>query len=97
MGNMGTDSLADLVRHVHHQGRRVAFSDEDGNPAAVLIDADELDRIERRNETLEVLADPELRDQLRESAEDMEAGRTYSFEQVLSELAARKQEETPDS
>lgn len=94
---MGTDSLADLVRHVHHQRRRVAFSDEDGNPAAVLIDADELDRIERRNETLEVLADPELRDQLRESAEDMEAGRTYSFEQVLSELAARKQEETPDS
>lgn len=82
---MGTDALAELVRHVHEHRRRVAFTDDDGNPAAVLIDADELDRIERRNETLEVAADPELRTQLQDSADDIAAGRTFGFDQVWTE------------
>lgn len=87
---MTTDALEGLVRHVHHGRTRVSFSDEDGNPAAVLIDASELERIERRNETLEAQADLELRAQLDASHADIAAGRTHSLDEILAELADRR-------
>lgn len=47
---------------------------------------------ERRAETLAVLADPDLMEQLRESAADP---RTYEFEQVKAELAERMRTAIP--
>jgi len=54
-----------------------------GRPAAIVISSEEWEALE---ETLEILSDPETMDALRQSDEDVEAGRLTSWDEVKREL-----------
>ncbi|MEK6909981.1 MAG: hypothetical protein AABW61_02800 [Candidatus Aenigmatarchaeota archaeon] len=48
------------------------------------------DEYESMKSTIEVLADPELMEQLRKSKEDIKADRTKSWDDILKELKEKK-------
>jgi prevent-host-death family protein len=59
-----------------------------GRPAAVILSPDDLESLE---ETLAVLADQDLVRQLRDSQEDLAAGRVHGIEELDTATAARRQ------
>lgn len=64
--------LSEVVERVGREHGRVVIT-KHGKPAAVLLSVDELEALE---ETLEIMSDPELMDQIRRAQVDVEAGRT---------------------
>ena len=78
--------LYDLIDQVALSGKRIGIT-EKGETNVVLISQDDLDSLEA---TLDVMSDPELMDQIRESDKDIEAGRVHDWEDVKRELHLEK-------
>lgn len=76
------DNLYDLIDKVSTSGKPVAITNK-GETKAVLISPEELRSWEV---TMEVMNDPELMDSLRESKEDIKAGRVRDWEDIKKEL-----------
>jgi prevent-host-death family protein len=74
--------LSDLLDDIEQQHEHVVIT-RNGRPAAVLIPAAELEAIE---ETMEILQDEDLLQALRESEEDVQAGRVSTLAEVRREL-----------
>jgi antitoxin YefM len=74
--------LSELLDDLERRHEHVVITRK-GRPAGVLIPAAELEAIE---ETLEVLQDQELLEALRESEEDVKAGRLSTLPEVRREL-----------
>ena len=74
--------LSELVDEVELLHEHVVIT-RNGRPAAVLLSSDEYESLQ---ETLEVLGDDETLEALRESEEDVKAGRTYTLDQVKRDL-----------
>jgi antitoxin YefM len=74
--------LSDLVDEVERRHEHVVIT-RNGRPAAVVVSADEYEQLE---ETLEILDDEETLAALRESEEDVRAGRVFTLEAVRREL-----------
>jgi prevent-host-death family protein len=75
-------SLTELLDQVEGLHEHVVIT-RNGRPAAVVISTDEWEALE---ETLEVLQDDETAVALRESDEDVKAGRLFSLDEVRREL-----------
>lgn len=75
-------SLSELLDEVEGLHEHVVIT-RNGRPAAVVISPDEWEALE---ETLEVLQDDETLAALRESDEDVKAGRMFSLDEVRREL-----------
>ena len=73
-----SELLDDIERHHEH-----VVITRNGRPAGVLIPAAELEAIE---ETLEILQDEDLMQALRESEDDVRAGRLSTISEVRREL-----------
>jgi antitoxin YefM len=74
--------LTELLDDVEMRHEHVVITRK-GRPAAVVVSPEEWEAIQ---ETVEVLQDEELLAALRESEEDVEAGRVFSLEEVKREL-----------
>jgi prevent-host-death family protein len=74
--------LSELLDDLERRHEHVVITRK-GRPAGVLIPAAELEAIE---ETLEVLQDEDLLEALRESEEDVKAGRLSTLAEVRREL-----------
>jgi prevent-host-death family protein len=74
--------LSELLDDLERRHEHVVIT-RNGRPAGVLIPAAELEAIE---ETLEILEDEDLLRALRESEEDVKAGRVSSLSEVRREL-----------
>jgi antitoxin YefM len=74
--------LSELLDDMERRHEHVVITRK-GRPVGVLIPAAELEAIE---ETLEVLQDEELLEALRESEEDVQAGRLSTLSEVRREL-----------
>ena len=74
--------LSELVDEVVRLHEHVVIT-RNGRPAAVLLSSDEYESLQ---ETLDVLADGETLEALRESDEDVKAGRTYTLDEVKRDL-----------
>jgi len=74
--------LTELLDEVNERHEHVVIT-RNGRPAGVVLSSDEYEALA---ETLEVLADDEAMEALRESEADVRAGRTYSLEEVRREL-----------
>jgi antitoxin YefM len=75
-------SFCELVREAGKTFDRIIIT-RDGHPVAVLLSYDDYAGLE---ETLEIMADPELVKGIREGMEDERAGRLVDFETVKREL-----------
>jgi antitoxin YefM len=75
-------SLSELLDELELRHEHVVIT-RNGRPAAVMIPAAELEAIE---ETLDILQDDETLHALRESEEDVKAGRVSSLAEVRREL-----------
>lgn len=75
-------SLSELLDEIERQHEHVVIT-RNGRPVAILIPNAEYGAME---ETLEVLHDDQLLDALRESEEDVRAGRLTSLRDVRREL-----------
>ncbi len=74
--------LTELLDEVNERHEHVVIT-RNGRPAGVVHTSDEYEAL---SETLEVLADDEALQALRESEADVRAGRMYSLEEVRREL-----------
>lgn len=74
--------FSELLDEIGERHEHVVVT-RNGRPAAVVLSADEYEVIE---ETLEVLDDDEALEALRESEEDVRAGRLFSLDEVKREL-----------
>ncbi len=74
--------LSELLDDIERRHEHVVIT-RNGRPAAVLIPAAELEAIE---ETLEILQDEDLMQALRESEDDVRAGRLSTISEVRREL-----------
>lgn len=74
--------LSELLDDIERRHEHVVIT-RNGRPVGVLIPAAELEAIE---ETLEILQDEDLLQALRESEEDVKAGRLSRFSEVRREL-----------
>jgi antitoxin YefM len=74
--------LSDLVDEVERKHEHVVIT-RNGRPAAVVLSADEYEELE---ETLEILQDEDALEALRESEEDVRAGRVFTLDVVRREL-----------
>jgi antitoxin YefM len=82
--------FSELVDRVERQQDRVIVT-RNGKPAAVLISADDLERLE---ETLAVMSDRSVAAQIRESAKRVEAGEPgASLDELRSDLVRRSSAE----
>lgn len=75
-------TLSDLLDEVHASRDHVVIS-RNGRPVALLMSLDEYESLQ---ETIDVLSDEDTLEALRESEEDVKAGRTYSLEEVKRDL-----------
>ncbi len=75
-------NLSDLVDEVHASRDHVVIT-RNGHPVALLMSLDEYESLQ---ETIDVLSDEDTLEALRESEEDVKAGRTYSLEEVKRDL-----------
>jgi prevent-host-death family protein len=75
-------SLSDLLDDVQGRHEHVVIT-RNGRPAAVVLSPEEWEAIE---ETLEILQDQATMAALRESEEDVKAGRVFTLEEVKREL-----------
>jgi prevent-host-death family protein len=78
--------LSELIEEVRRTHERVAIT-RHGHPVAVLISPDDLAALE---ETLDVLASPELLRQLAESRQAIEAGDVLDADELADLMAKRK-------
>jgi len=79
--------FSELVDRVAREQDRVTVTRR-GQPAAVLVSPADLDSLE---ETLAVLSDPQLMDQLRDSENELRRGEQgVSLEELQAELANRR-------
>jgi antitoxin YefM len=74
--------LTELLDDVEAKHEHVVIT-RNGRPAAVVVSPEEWEALE---ETVEILQDDELLAALRESQEDVEAGRLFSLDEVKREL-----------
>jgi prevent-host-death family protein len=74
--------LSELLDEVEQRHEHLVIT-RNGRPAAVVLSSDEFEALA---ETLEILGDPDTVQALRESEEDVAAGRVYSLEDVRREL-----------
>ena len=74
--------LTELLDEVEAKHEHVVIT-RNGRPAAVVLSTDEYEAIE---ETLEIVQDAETMAALRESEEDVKAGRLFSLDEVKREL-----------
>jgi len=74
--------LSELLDDIERRHEHVVIT-RNGRPAGVLIPAAELEAIE---ETLEILQDEDLMQALRESEDDVRAGRLSTISEVRREL-----------
>ncbi len=74
--------LARLLTEVEHLGERVTIT-RSGRPAGVLISVDEY---EGMLETLEILADPELREAIQSSLAEISQGDVVLHDELWREL-----------
>ena len=74
--------LTELLDDVEARHEHVVITRK-GRPAAVVVSPEEWEAIE---ETLDVLQDDQTLADLRESTEDVEAGRLFSLDEVRREL-----------
>lgn len=74
--------LTELLDAVEARHEHVVIT-RNGRPAAVVVSTEEWEALE---ETVEVLQDEELLTALRESEEDVAAGRLFSLDEVKREL-----------
>jgi antitoxin YefM len=74
--------LTELLDEVEARHEHVVIT-RNGRPAAVVISTEEWEALE---ETLEVLDDEATLEALRESEEDVKAGRLFSLDEVRREL-----------
>jgi prevent-host-death family protein len=79
-------NFRELLDEVEGTHERVVITRR-GQPAAVLISVDDLESIE---ETLDVLSDPGLVTQIAEAEADVEAGRTFTLDEVAAEMQAKR-------
>jgi antitoxin YefM len=77
--------LSEITDRVEDQHDRIVVT-RNGRPAAVLISPEDLESLE---ETLAVLSDPELMQQLREGEESIVSGDTVTLEQLQANLKQR--------
>ena len=75
-------SLSELLDEVAARHEHVVITRK-GRPAAIVVSPEEWEAVE---ETLDVLQDEETLAALRESAEDVKAGRLFSLDEVRREL-----------
>jgi antitoxin YefM len=78
--------LSELVDRVEQQDERILVT-RNGRPAAVLISADDLESLE---ETLAVMSDPELMEQIREGQAALELGDVVPWEEIAHRYLPRK-------
>jgi antitoxin YefM len=74
--------LSDLLGEVEARQEHVVIT-RNGRPLAVVLSAEEYEALE---ETLEILGDEDALDALRESEQDVQAGRLSSLDEVRREL-----------
>ncbi len=74
--------LTQLLDDVEDRHEHVVIT-RNGRPAAVVVSTDEWEALE---ETLEILQDEKTLDALRESEQDVKAGRLFSLDEVRREL-----------
>jgi prevent-host-death family protein len=75
-------SLSELLDDVAATHEHIVITRK-GRPAAIVVSPEEWEAVE---ETLEILQDAETLAALRESAEDVKAGRLFSLDEVRREL-----------
>lgn len=78
--------LSEIVDRVFREQERVVIT-RNGEPAAVLVHPDDLESLE---ETLAVMSDPELMDQIRESELAIERGDVITFEELKRRFAEER-------
>jgi prevent-host-death family protein len=74
--------LSELLDELESRHEHVIIT-RNGRPTAVLVPADEQEALE---ETLEILQDEDILEALRESEEDVKAGRLRTLREVRREL-----------
>ena len=79
-------NLAKLISGATKTGERSVIT-RNGEPAAVLLSIDDY---ESMNETLEILADPELTAYLLDYQANPDRESNYSLQQVMAEVEARR-------
>lgn len=79
--------LSEVIDRLEREHGRVVVT-KHGRPAAVLLSVEDLESLE---ETLEVLSDPKLVDDIRKGDQDVKAGRIERFtrEELLARRAGR--------
>ncbi len=77
--------LSEIADRVEGQHDRVVVT-RNGRPAAVLVSPEDLDSLE---ETLAVLSDPDLMQQIREGETAIETGDTLTLEELKANLKRR--------
>lgn len=78
--------LSEVVDRVELEHERVVLT-RNGKAAAVLISTDDLEGLE---ETLAILSDPTLREQIRKGEAATAAGDTVTLEELQADLRARR-------
>ena len=74
--------LPQLIRELEELGEQVVIT-RSGRPAGILLGIDEYEGL---LETLDILADPELTGQIRESLEELAKGEGLSHDEVWGDL-----------
>jgi prevent-host-death family protein len=75
-------NLTELLDDVEARHEHLVITRK-GRPAAVVVSSEEWEALE---ETLEILSDPEAMEALRQSDEDVAAGRVHTWDEVKREL-----------
>lgn len=75
-------TLSDLLDLVEREQEHVVITRK-GKPVAIVMSADEW---ESWQETIDVLSDPDAMEVLRESEQDVKAGRLYTLDEVKQHL-----------
>jgi len=78
--------FSELVDRVARQHDRVIVT-RNGKPAVVLISPDDLESLE---ETLAVMSDPELMEDIRKGEEAIARGDVHTLEEIQADLEARR-------
>ena len=79
-----TNRLSEVIERLEREHGRVIVT-KHGRPAAVMLSIEDLESLE---ETLEILSNPKLREQIRRGDRDAKAGRTERLSR--DELLARR-------
>jgi antitoxin YefM len=77
--------LSELVDEAVRTHERVEIT-RNGRRAAVLLSADDFDSLQ---ETLEILSDPQLMQEIAEADEQIARGEVYTLEEVEADMRAR--------